>query len=313
MHRIHSKRFDLNLLKTLAVLIEERQVSRAALRLNLTQSAVSHALQRLREQFDDPLLVRRGQEMVPTARAEVLMRSLDDVLGAIDRMVGPVDFDPREASGTVRIATTDYGSSIILPHVVHDLAAAAPKLTVAYTDLSESTFEQLKSGFIDLALSGQESTRDMQSEPLFTERFVVMARAGHPCAHNPMTLDDYTRWPHVVVDLVHSRLLSIDRVLKRLGRKRTIGVRLPHFLSAPFLAQHSDLLVPVPERLAAMYAVTLGLRVLEPPPEIDIGRFEYVQMWDARRSGDPTHRWLRALIRVSVRHLAAESDAVTVN
>lgn len=303
MHKIHSRRFDLNLLRTLAVLLEERQVSRAAERLNLTQSAVSHALQRLRLQLDDPLLLRRGQQMVPTARAEELAQSLSDVLAAVDRIVGPVEFDPRAASGTLRIATTDYGSAIVLPHVVRDLAEAAPKLTVAYTDLSESTFDHLKTGFIDLALSGQESYRDMQTETLFTERFVIMARKDHPCLDKAMTIDEYTKWPHVVVDLVHSRLLGIDQALKRLGRRRIIGMRSPHFLAAPFLAQHSDLLVPVPERLSSMYAESLGLAVLEPPSELDLGRFDYVQMWDERRNSDPIHGWLRSLIRRSVQHL----------
>jgi DNA-binding transcriptional LysR family regulator len=304
MQKIHSKRFDLNLLKTLAVLLEERHVSRAAARLNLSQSAVSHALQRLRRQFDDPLLMRRGQSMVPTARAEELVADLGDVLTSIDRLVGPVEFDPGTARGTLRIATTDYGSSIVLPHVIHNLARAAPRLTVAYSDLSEATFEQLRSGFLDLALSGQESYRDMRTEVLFTERFVLMARADHPCLGKPLTIDEYTRWPHVVVDLVHSRLLSIDHSLKRRGRRRTIGMRLPHFLAAPFQAQHSDLLVPVPERLASMYADTLGLAVIEPPAELDLGRFDYVQMWDARRSADPMHVWLRRLVRDSVRHLS---------
>lgn len=303
MNDIHSRHFDLNLLKTLTVLLEERQVSRAAARLNLTQSAVSHALRRLREQFDDPLLVRRGQTMVPTARAAELGPTLKAVLGEIDRIVGAAEFDPKTAAGTVRIATTDYGSAIILPHVVHALAAAAPRLTVSYTDLSESTFDELRSGFLDLALSGQESHRDMETETLFTERFVLMARAGHPCLDRPMTVDEYVRWPHVVVDLVHSRLLAIDIALKRLKRKRTIGVRTPHFLAAPFLAQHSDLLVPVPERLTDMYARNLGLVALDPPADLDLGRFDYVQMWDGRRSGDPVHRWLRSLIRDAARHL----------
>lgn len=303
MHSIHSRHFDLNLLKTLSVLIEERQVSRAAARLNLSQSAVSHALNRLRRQFDDPLLIRRGQEMVPTARAEELAPQLRSVLGEIDSLVGPVDFDPEAATGTLRIATTDYGSAIILPRVIRDLAQSAPGIEVAYTDLSEGTFDELKSGFLDLALSGQESQRDMETETLFTERFVLMARADHPCLAETMSLDSYTRWPHVVVDLVHSRLLSIDTALKRLGLGRKIGVRTPHFLAAPFLAQYSDLLVPVPARLAPMYAETLGLALIEPPPELDLGRFDYVQMWDGRRTGDPVHRWLRTLIRNAVQDL----------
>lgn len=305
MHDIHRGRLDLNLLRTLAVLLEERHVSRAAQRLHLTQSAVSHALQRLRRQFDDPLLVRRGTQMLPTERAVALLASVKEILDAVNRIAPPTDFDPATARGTLRIATTDYGSSIVLPHVVHALAKSAPHVTITYTDLSEATFEQLRTGVLDLALSGQESHRDMETEKLFTERFVIMARGDHPCLSRPMTLDEYTDWPHIVVELAHSRLLTIDRLLKRYGRKREIGLRLPHFLAAPFLAQHSDLLVPVPERLAWLYASTLGLAVIEPPPEIDLGRFDYVQMWDGRRTHDPLHRWLRALIREATAHLNA--------
>jgi DNA-binding transcriptional LysR family regulator len=311
MKRIHGKHLDLNLLQTLAVLIDERQVSRAAARLNLTQSAVSHALRRLREQFDDPLLIRRGQQMVPTARAEALIPALDRVLGEIDRMLGAESFDPGTATGTLRIATTDYGSAIILPHVVHALAEAAPRLSVSYSDLSASTFDELESGFLDLALSGQASQRNMRTQTLFTERFVIMARADHPCLQVPMSVDEYVRWPHVVVDLVHSRLYGIDAVLKGLSRKRTIGVRTPHFLAAPFLARHSDLLVPVPERLVDSYRATLGLVAIDPPPELDLGRFDYVQMWDERRSGEPVHRWLRALIHDAVGHLRDEPPLVS--
>lgn len=305
MHRIHSRQLDLNLLRTLAVLLEERQVSRAAARLNLTQSAVSHALQRLRRHFDDRLLIRRGGEMIPTPRAEALVDALADVLAAVDRLVAPGEFDPATATGTLRIATSDYGSAIILPHVVHALALAAPRLTVAYSDLSDDTFQQLESGFIDLVLSGQESLGDMRTETLFTERFVIMVRGDHPCLGQAMTIAEYTRWPHVVVDLLYSRLLGIDRRLKPLGRSRSIGVRLPHFLAAPFLAQHSELLVPVPERLAGLYAASLGLAVVEPPPELDLGRFDYVQIWDRRRDNDPVHVWLRGLVRDAVRPLAS--------
>lgn len=306
MQKIHSSRFDLNLLRTLAVLLEERHVSRTAARLNRTQSAVSHALERLRQQFDDSLFVRRGTEMVPTAKARALGRDLHELLSGIDRLVQPSEFNARTARGTLRIATTDYGSAIVLPHVVHRLEETAPELNVAYTDLSEDTFEQLRTGAIDLALSGQESYRDMHTEPLFSERFVILTRADHPCLKTGLGVDEYTHWPHVVVDVVHSRLHGIDRVLKQLGRKRKIGMRAPHFLAALFLAQHSDLLVPAPERLASMFARALDLAIVEPPAELDLGRFDYVQMWNGQRSNDPRLRWFRRLIRGAVEHLAEQ-------
>ena len=122
-----------------------------------------------------------------------------------------------------------------------------------------------------------------------------------------MTVDEYTQWSHIAVDIVHSRLDGIDRALKRLNRKRKIGMRLPHFLAAPFLAQYSDLLVPVPERLAALFAHTLNLTVIEPPVELDLGRFDYVQMWNGQRSNDPRLRWLRCLVRESVESLQSSA------
>jgi DNA-binding transcriptional LysR family regulator len=309
MSGIDSRRFDLNLLRTLAVLLEERQVSRAAARLNRTQSAVSHALERLRRQLGDPLLVRRGSGMVPTAKAEELVRSVAAVLGAIDDIVKPATFDPATARGTLRIATTDYGSAVILPHVVRRLAAEAPALDVAYTDWSEATYGELETGTIDLALSGHESYRGMAAEKLFTERFVILTRADHPCIARPLTVDEYVRWPHIVVDVVNSRLHGIDRKLRTLGKKRTIGMRLPHFLAAPFLAQHSDLLVPVPQRLAALFASSLDLAIVDPPAELDLGRFDYVQMWNGGRTNDPRLSWLRDLVRRAVAPLAAEPPA----
>jgi DNA-binding transcriptional LysR family regulator len=302
MSSIHLRRLDLNLLRTLHALLEEGQVSRAARRLSLTQSAVSHSLQRLREHFDDPLLVRRGKEMTPTPRALELQGPLRQILAAIEQMVGPAQFNPAGARGTLRIATTDYGLSMLLPHVLSALSKTAPQLAIAYSHLSDDTFEHLKTGFLDLALTGQEAYRDMQTETLFTERFVVVTRADHPAVGRPLTVDDFTTWPHVLVDVVHSRLHGIDRELKRLGKRRQIALRMPHFLAAPFFAQGSDLIAPVPERLAQLYASSsLGLAIHEPPTELDLGRFDYVQMWHDRRTNDPLHRWLRVLVRDAAR------------
>jgi DNA-binding transcriptional LysR family regulator len=304
MNTVHSLRLDPNLLFTLHILLEERQVSRAAVRLGLTQPAVSHALQRLRSHFDDPLLVRRGQEMVPTPRALELAGPLRQVISAIDQLTGPMTFDPVNASGTLRIATTDYGLAVVLPHVLAELATAAPHLTIASTGISEDTFENLKTGHLDLALSGQESLGAMRSEKLFEERFVLVTRADHPlAAKKSMTLDDYLAWPHALIDVVHSRLYGIDRKLQKMGKARRVALRVPHMLAVPFFAQSTDLIVPVPERVARMYADSLNLVVHEPPRQVDLGYFDYVQVWHERRDDDPVHRWLRQLVHKAARNI----------
>ena len=288
---------DLNLLRTLDVLIEERQVSRAALRLGVSQPAVSHALGRLRRHFGDPLLVRQGQEMVLTPRAEELAGPLRQVLAAVRQLTGPAHFDPARAEGQLRIACTDYALAIVMPHVLEGLARQAPGLSIAYSHISGEMFEQLEAGFLDLCLTGQASCRELQVEVLFQERFVLATRADHPLVGQPMSVDGFIAWPHVLVDVVHSRLHGIDERLAALSLQRHVALRMPSFLAAAFFARTGDVVVPIPERIAALYAKSMGLAILQPPPELDLGPFDYVQAWHPRRNEDPLHRWLRELVR----------------
>jgi DNA-binding transcriptional LysR family regulator len=301
MNDIHIRKLDLNLLRTLGVLLEERQVSRAATRLNLTQPAVSHALHRLRLHFDDPLFIRQGQSMVPTPRARELEGPLRQVLQAIDRLAGPAAFDPAAARGTLRIATTDYGLAVVLPGVLARLAEEAPHLAIASANITADSFDHLKTGFLDLVLSGQESFGNVEIETLFRERFVIVTHRRHPLVGRPVTLEDFIAYPHAMIDVVQSRLHGIDRRLERLGLKRRIALSLPHMLAAPFFAQATSLVMPVPERVAHLYAEQLDLVIHEAPAEVDIGRFDYVQAWHERRTNDPMHRWLRTLVRQSAR------------
>lgn len=288
---------DLNLLRTLDVLIEERQVSRTAMRLGVTQPAISHALGRLRRHFGDPLLVRQGQEMLLTPRAAEIAGPLRQILAEIRQLTGPARFDPARAEGRLRIACTDYALAIVMPHVLAGLAQEAPGLSIAYSHISDAMFEQLESGFLDLCLTGQASCRELQVEVLFQERFVLATRADHPLASAPVTVEGFVAWPHVLVDVVHSRLHGIDERLAALSLQRHIALRMPSFLAAAFFARGSDLVVPIPERIAALQARSLGLAILQPPPELELGVYDYVQAWHARRNDDPLHHWLRGLVR----------------
>lgn len=291
------RELDLNLLRTLDVLIEERQVSRTALRMHVSQPAISHALGRLRRHFGDPLLVRQGQEMVLTPRAEELAGPLRQVLAEIRQLTGPAHFDPAHAEGRLRIACTDYALAIVMPHVLAGLARDAPGLSIAYSHISGEMFEQLESGFLDLCLSGQASYRELQLEVLFQERFVLAVRGDHPLVGEPLTVERFIAWPHVLVDVVHSRLHVIDERLAAMSLQRHIALRMPSFLAAAFFARDADLIVPIPERIASVHAKSMGLAILQPPPELELGPFDYVQAWHPRRNEDPLHQWLRALVR----------------
>jgi len=288
---------DLNLLRTLDVLLEEQQVSRAALRLGVSQPAVSHALGRLRRYLGDPLLVRRGQEMVLTPRASELAGPLRQILASIRQLTGPARFDPARAQGRLRIATTDYGLAIVMPQVLAGLARQAPGLSIVYSPISGEMFEQLETGFLDLCLTGQASCRDLQVEVLFQERFVLATRTGHPLVGQPVTVERFLAWPHVLVDVIHSRLHGIDERLAAMNLQRHVAMRMPSFLAATYFARDSDLVVPIPERIATLQAQALGLAIHQPPPELDLGAYDYVQAWHPRRTDDPLHQWLRQLVR----------------
>ena len=291
------RELDLNLLRTLDVLLEEQQVSRAALRLGVSQPAVSHALGRLRRHLGDPLLVRRGQEMVLTPRASELAGPLRQILASIRQLTGPARFDPARAQGRLRIATTDYGLAIVMPQVLAGLARQAPGLSIVYSPISGEMFEQLETGFLDLCLTGQASCRDLQVEVLFQERFVLATRTGHPLVGQPVTVERFLAWPHVLVDVIHSRLHGIDERLAAMNLQRHVAMRMPSFLAATYFARDSDLVVPIPERIATLQAQALGLAIHQPPPELDLGAYDYVQAWHPRRTDDPLHQWLRQLVR----------------
>jgi DNA-binding transcriptional LysR family regulator len=170
-------------------------------------------------------------------------------------------------------------------------------LSIAYSHISGEMFEQLESGFLDLCLSGQASYRELQLEVLFQERFVLAVRANHPLVGQPLTVEGFIAWPHVMVDVVHSRLHAIDERLAAMSLQRHIALRMPSFLAAAFFARGGDTIVPIPERIANLHAGSMGLAILQPPPELDLGPFDYVQAWHPRRSDDPLHQWLRQRVR----------------
>lgn len=295
MHEIDIRKLDLNLLLTLHVLLEECNVSQAAQRLALSQSAVSHALARLREHFRDPLFVRKAHGMIPTPRARELAGPLRQVLASIEQMVGPAAFDPSTAGGTVRLVMADYGLAIVMPSILERLADEAPKLNIECHDWSEHTLEHLKTGFVDLALGGQESFEGYQTQTLFTERFVAAVRNNHPVLKKKLTVKSYIAWDHALVDVVDSRMRGIDRELDRLGLQRRVLLKIPHFLAAPLAVSRSDMIVTLPERIAKLFFEFSELSIIKPP--IDLGDFPYVQVWHERSDNDPLHQWLRQLIK----------------
>ena len=192
---------DLNLLKTLDALLDERSVTRAAARLSLTQPAVSGMLTRLRDNFGDPLFIRAPHGMVPTLRAQQLAPVVKQILNDINTLLQPAQFDPLTADFTFTLAATDYALKAVVVPFIAALKVRAPMIRVRVTPVEpERLTTQFEQGKIDLALLTPSTTPgDLHSRTLYEERYVCMLRADHPDARAPLSLDRFCALEHILV------------------------------------------------------------------------------------------------------------------
>ncbi|TPM38516.1 LysR family transcriptional regulator [Mesorhizobium sp. B2-3-4] len=283
---------DLNLLVVLEALLAERHVSRAALRLNRSQPAVSHALARLRHLLDDPLLVRRQGGLEPTARAMEIGSALTETLDGMRHLLAPAGFDPATERRTFRLAMSDYGAMVILPVLLPLLRVQAPHVDLVVSQASREVMaSQVLDGEIDLAFgvfSGLD--RSVRSHRLFDERFACLADAASLRDGRAMDLTTYLERPHALVDLRPERQSEVDKALAGLGHKRRLCLTIPHWGVAPRLIAGTDLVLTAASRILPAHGD--GLCVFAPPFEIPA--FEFTQIWHKRRDGDPAHQWLRS-------------------
>ena len=289
------KNLDLNLLKALDALLDERSVTRAAERLSLTQPAVSGMLTRLRESFDDPLFVRTQRGIAPTLRAQALAGPLKELLCNAEALLRPQGFDPATAHMTLRIAATDYAlQAVVLPFLAV-LRKRAPGVCVAVVPAQHLPLhERLERGDIDLALITPENTApDLHARRLFEERYVCVMRADHPDARRRcLSLARFCELDHALVSYGGGSFRGVtDEALERLGRQRRVALSVTSFLVLPEILRSSDLIAVVPQRLVRPDS---GLVVLEPP--LEIPGFTKTAAWHERTHRSPGHQWARELL-----------------
>lgn len=289
------KNLDLKLLTILETLLAERNVTRTAERLHMTQSAVSHALAKLRRTFGDPLFVPTREGMAPTGRAVELAEPLSGAMEQIRRALeARTPFEPVTCEEVFRIATNDYGSFVLLPPLLRRLAEEAPKVRLELVALdAKHDWERLEDGSLDLALAFfREIPLQLHSRTLFREKYVCIARRGHPCTKKKLTLDDYIELDHIVMTPFITGL--IDGRLAERGLKRRVALAIPNFLLIPELVAQSDLVATMGERVAQRFATRLALRVL--PLPLDLDRVTISLVWHARRHAERAHHWLRGVL-----------------
>ena len=287
---------DLNLLVVFAVLAEERNVSRAAERLLLSQPAVSRALQRLRDMFHDDLLVRAASGYEPTPQGLRLMQELEVTLPRLDRLLSGSTFDPSSERTSFRIAATDNATSVLGPLICRDILPSAKKIRFEFVAWHEKVFEDLAHGSIDLILNADEGyiPPQMQSEVIYEEEFACVVAADSPYKRR-LTIKQYLAADHIGVNIQGGSQTLPEKRLAVHGYKRTIAFQVPYFAAAIRCVASTSLIATVPKRLASAESNNPTLRVLAPPPEMT--GFRYLMIWHPRVNTDAAHSWLRATIK----------------
>lgn len=284
--------FDLNLLIAFDILVEERSVTRAARRLNLTQSATSAALKRLRDAMQDEILVQHGKKMIPTPHALRLAPEVSAAIAQLRSLISASSaFDPRTSSRQFRIEASDYITTVLLVPLLSVLAREAPGIRLDISLPTEGSSERISNGDIDLLLTPEDfMPPEHPRELLFEERHVVVGWLGNPVMQRIMTEEDFFAAGHVAVR-ISGRDTFIEGALRKYGERRRIEVTAPSFIQAPWLLPGTNRLALMHERLATLVATRLSLSIAESPIELPVMR-EMMQFHTAR-SNDAALGWLR--------------------
>jgi DNA-binding transcriptional LysR family regulator len=300
IHSVNISAANLNHLVAFHVLLAERNVTRAARRIGVTQSAMSNALRQLRTMFDDPLFVRRSSGIEPTARALALADPIARGIASFEAALAPAVFDPRTAERTFVVAASDYVEMVLLPALLPRLAREAPAIRLETVPWGlHDVPDTLARGDAELMLGyyGRLPARHHE-QLLFDEEFVCIARRGHPTLGRRPTLKAWLATPHVVVSQKPSQMpgsaSSVDRALAARGLSRTIGTRVSHFSVVPHVVAKTDFTAALSRRIAEPAARALRLVTFAPPLRLPTGHIG--QVWHDRLDNDAGHCWLRAAI-----------------
>ena len=296
---VNLSRVDLNLLVHLHALLAERSVTRAAARVGLGQSAMSHNLARLRDLFSDELLTRGPEGLRPTPRALALVEPVRIALAQIQVLVSRDEaFDPRTAERTFSVGLPDSMEILIVPSLLAYLREVAPGIHLRLHNIDSSKLlDDLDADRLDLAVGYgvfAQGQAHHKRRLLFTETYLCMFNAERTGITASISLDDYLRLPHVLTSLRPGERGVVDDALEKLGLRRTVVLTTPRFLAVPSLVARAPVVVTMHARLARFFAAELGLSLSLPP--VELPDMAVSLLWHASYDHDPAHAWLRQMI-----------------
>jgi DNA-binding transcriptional LysR family regulator len=295
-HRISD--FDVGLLLTLDALLKEQNVTHAAARLNVTQSALSARLTRLRQLLNDPLFIpaASGRGMIPTPHATALRPELSRLIERLNDFINTAHlFDPATSRRVFRIAATDNPAAIIAPDLIPLIKSQAPQVKIAFTLPDKARIgDHLEQGDVDLFVgAAEDAAGGLVGQTLFEDEFMTAQRRGHPRGTSEMSLDEFCQLDHLLISTTGGHFGGmIDDALAEIGRERRVSVSIQSYALAPLVLTNTDCICTLPRRFLRRFDQILDL--FNPP--LPLSTFGMKVFWHPRMRSDPAHKWLRKMV-----------------
>ncbi len=290
--------FDMNLLVIFDMIYTERHLTRAGEKLRLSQPAMSQALGRLRDMFEDPLFVRAGKQMTPTARAKLIAPQIKQVLHLAEQtLMDRGDFDPQTSTRTFTIAMSDYTELVLLPKLFRRLQKVAPQVRIKCKHLHDRDYQSaMDQNFADLMLGCVlDFGANVYQQSLFKDHEVVVVNADSQIVNQTLSPEAFVALKHCQFRLIETENREIDVELEKVGLQREVVLEVQHELVLPLVLRDNDIVVNLPKRMAQVYAEFLPLAILPLPLETPF--FEIKQHWHERDHEDPAHQWFRSEVK----------------
>ena len=295
---------DLNLFIVFDAIYTEANLTRAGQIVGITQPAVSNALARLRETFNDPLFVRTAQGMVPTPMAQNIIGPVRNALQLLRVSVQESrTFNPLQANKTFRISMTDLTEAVVLLPLFQRLRRLAPNVKIeSMLAKRRETTKELAAGRLDFAMDAPLNTDpQVRHVKLLEDRYVCAMRRGHPLAKDKLSVEEYLSLSHIHISSRRSGLGMVDLALGKMGQQRKIALRSQHYMMATQVIQQTDMAVTVPERFARRHDL------YQVPLPVDIPPLETHIYWHESTDQDPANRWMREqMIEIAQQVTAAQ-------
>jgi DNA-binding transcriptional LysR family regulator len=290
---------DLNLLAAFDALMADRNVTRAAARVGVSQPAMSAALSRLRKRFGDPLFLRGADGLVPTARARDVAEPISQALRQIESaLVVKQAFVPGKASLTFTLGLSDYPAFVLLPALIQSLEKHAPAVSLSVQSFSDrdGAVDLLDAGTIDAAVGVPPTNPESRifTRAILRDEFVTIVRRDHPMARRAMDMKTFLALQHVLVSPEGDRHGLVDEALAKLGKRRTLALTLPQMFAAPAVVAQTNMTATVMKRVALNCAARRKLVMFPPPVKLPPINFDLI--WHRRNDNHPGQQWLREVI-----------------